>query len=277
MIPAAIPLEDFAEDIVGKAIRGRGIGIRELAESSGVEAAAIDALLGGQFDPDAARAIAPELGLDAEALVVAGQNSWRPEPVALEGLAMFNTPWRDMFVNAYAVWDPAARAAALFDTGADAGAMLDSVAAHGLQVGAIYLTHTHGDHIADLDRVRAACPDAEVFVGEREPLDGATAIPHGHVSTIGPLELEARLTWGHSPGGMTYVVRGLARPLAVVGDAVFAGSMGGGIVSYADALATNREQIMTLPDETVLCPGHGPLTSVGEERRHNPFLARMNK
>jgi glyoxylase-like metal-dependent hydrolase (beta-lactamase superfamily II) len=87
------------------------------------------------------------------------------------------------------------------------------------------------------------------------------------------LRVESRLTWGHSKGGITYLVRGLARPVAVVGDAIFAGSMGGGIVSYNDALNTNREQILTLPDETVICPGHGPLTTVGEEKRNNPFFA----
>jgi hydroxyacylglutathione hydrolase len=48
--------------------------------------------------------------------------------------------------------------------------------------------------------------------------------------------------------------------------------MGGGLVSYADALKNNREKILTLPEDTVLCPGHGPLTTVGEERRHNPFF-----
>jgi glyoxylase-like metal-dependent hydrolase (beta-lactamase superfamily II) len=48
--------------------------------------------------------------------------------------------------------------------------------------------------------------------------------------------------------------------------------MGGGMVSYEDALRTNREKIMTLPDDTVLCPGHGPLTTVGEEKKHNPFF-----
>jgi glyoxylase-like metal-dependent hydrolase (beta-lactamase superfamily II) len=52
---------------------------------------------------------------------------------------------------------------------------------------------------------------------------------------------------------------------------MFAGSMGGGMISWADALRTNREKIFTLPDETLLCPGHGPLTTVGEEKRHNPF------
>jgi glyoxylase-like metal-dependent hydrolase (beta-lactamase superfamily II) len=72
---------------------------------------------------------------------------------------------------------------------------------------------------------------------------------------------------------MTFVVRGLARPVAIVGDSLFAGSMGGGNVSYQDAIQNNLEKILILPDNTVLCPGHGPLTTVGEEKRHNPFFA----
>ena len=48
--------------------------------------------------------------------------------------------------------------------------------------------------------------------------------------------------------------------------------MGGGMISYQDALATNRSEIFTLPDNTVVCPGHGPMTSVGEEKAHNPFF-----
>ena len=59
--------------------------------------------------------------------------------------------------------------------------------------------------------------------------------------------------------------------IGLVGDALFASSMGGGLVSYADALATNRKEIFTLPGNTVICPGHGPMTTVGEEKAHNPF------
>jgi len=69
-------------------------------------------------------------------------------------------------------------------------------------------------------------------------------------------------------------VSGLARPIAIVGDSLFAGSMGGGNVSYRDALRTNFEKILTLPDQTIICPGHGPMTTVGEEKEHNPFFAR---
>ena len=72
---------------------------------------------------------------------------------------------------------------------------------------------------------------------------------------------------------MTYVIEGLKRPVAIVGDSLFAGSMGGGSVSYEDALQNNLKKILTLPDETMLCPGHGPMTTVGEEKVHNPFFA----
>ncbi len=90
---------------------------------------------------------------------------------------------------------------------------------------------------------------------------------------MGALEIEARLTSGHSAGGTTYVISGLERPVAIVGDSLFAGSMGGGAVSYQDALKNNLEKILTLPEETIVCPGHGPLTTVGKERKENPFFA----
>ena len=60
--------------------------------------------------------------------------------------------------------------------------------------------------------------------------------------------------------------------IAIVGDSLFAASMGGGNVSYRDALQNNLEKILTLPEETIICPGHGPITTVGEEKQHNPFF-----
>ena len=72
--------------------------------------------------------------------------------------------------------------------------------------------------------------------------------------------------------GLTYLMDGLPCPVAIVGDALFAGSMGGGMVSYQDALRNNREKIMTLTDPTVICPGHGPMSTIGEEKNYNPFF-----
>lgn len=273
MSTLTLSLEDTLGDIIGKAMRGRKISGEELASRTGVSEDAIAALLDGTLNESAARAVAPELELCPNALVEIGRKSYQPAPIEVEGLAQFNTPYEDMTVNSYVAWDSATKEAVAFDTGADASGMLDLVAGKGLKVVAILLTHTHGDHIFDLDRLRERT-GAPAFVGDREPIEGAESFRAGREFVCGNLVIDSRLTWGHSPGGITYIVRGLARPVAVVGDAVFAGSMGGGAISFEDALFTNKRQIFTLPNETVICPGHGPLTTVGEELKHNPFYAR---
>jgi hydroxyacylglutathione hydrolase len=272
----AIPLEDNVSDIIGKAQRGLGISDSQLAERLGLGAEEVRKLRGGDIAGDVIERVAPALELNASALRKLAAGDWNPETVGpIDGLAMFNTTYGDMTVNAYLVWDPVTRDALAFDTGADCGAMLKRIADENFTVRMILLTHAHPDHVADLSRLRKAT-GAPVYISELEPEEGAEAIPEGKHFKVGTLAIEARLTSGHSPGGTTYVVTGLARPIAVVGDSLFAGSMGGGNVSYQDALRNNREKILTLPDETMVCPGHGPLTTVGKEKRENPFFANVN-
>ena len=150
--------------------------------------------------------------------------------------------------------------------------MLKLATKENLSIEMIVLTHAHPDHVADLPRLREET-GAEIFAPAREPIPGAEKIEEGRNFRVGKIDIEARYTWGHSPGGMTFVCTGLARPVAIVGDSMFAGSMGGGSVSYKDAVQNNLEKILTLSDETIICPGHGPMTSVGEEKKHNPFFA----
>jgi hydroxyacylglutathione hydrolase len=267
----AIPLEDTFSDIIGKAMRGLKYTDAQAAEAAGVTPQAINQLRDGEWDEIAARKVAPILGLNADALSALGNHAWTPEPVSIEGLAQFNTPFEDMTVNAYLAWDPASREAVAFDTGSDVGGQLALIAEKKLHVSLILLTHTHGDHIFDLDRL-VEKTGAPVFVSRHEPLDGVELFDAGRRFSAGALQVESRFTWGHSKGGITYVVAGLGRPVAIVGDAMFAGSMGGGGVSYSNALRTNREEILTLPDDAILCPGHGPMTTVGEQKVHNPFF-----
>lgn len=269
----AIPLEDNVSDIIGKAQRGLGISDSQLAEKCGVSPEAIRKLRDGSFDEGAVERVAPALGLDAAALGKLAGGKWNPESIGeIEGLAQFNTTYGDMTVNAYLVWDPATREAVAFDTGADCGGMLQRIEQERLTVKLILLTHAHPDHVADLRRLRKAT-EAPVYISELEPEEGAAPIAEGRHLKLGTLAIEARLTSGHSPGGMTFVVTGLSRPVAIVGDSLFAGSMGGGNVSYEDALRNNREKILTLPEDTIVCPGHGPLTTVGKEKRENAFFA----
>jgi glyoxylase-like metal-dependent hydrolase (beta-lactamase superfamily II) len=268
-----IDLEDNVSDIVSKAQRGLGISDSELAKRSGTGIDAIRKTRGGDFDEATLRTLAPALNLHAGALIELAQNKWRPAALEnFDGLAQFNTSYGGMLVNAYLIWDPQTKHAAAFDTGADCTPMLKLATKENLSIKMILLTHAHPDHVADLPRLRKET-GAEVFAPALEPVPDAGEVDAGKHFRLGKIDIEARATWGHSPGGITFVCRGLARPVAVVGDAIFAGSMGGGNVSYKDAVQTNREQILTLPDETIICPGHGPITSVGEEKKHNPFFA----
>ena len=268
----AIPLEDNVVDIIGKAQRGLHISDSQLAEKSGVSREKINDVRGGEIDNRTIERIAPVLKLNAKALVDLASGKWKPDKLeGVDGLVQFTTNYSGMDVNSYLVWDPTMREAAPFDTGADCKKMLALAAKENLSVKLILLTHAYDDHVADLPRLREET-GAHVFISGREPIAGAESIEEGKRFRFGQIEIEARLTWGHSPGGMTYYVTGLARPIAIVGDSLFAGSMGGGNVSYADAIRNNLDKILTLPDETIICPGHGPMTSVGEEKAHNPFF-----
>ena len=267
-----LPLEDLFNDVIAKSMRGLGLTDADLAARSGASVEDIAAAKSGKVDDLVLRKIASHLQLEGLSLVAMAHNEWRPIPVNVSGLEQFNTTYHDMTVNAYLVWDAETKNAVAFDTGADASPMINFIHKKGLNLSLIFLTHTHPDHILDLAKLSA---DGAVttFVHEKESCPGAKTFKLSETESweSGGLRIEARSTWGHSKGGITYLVSGLKHPIAIVGDALFASSMGGGMVSYADALATNRKEIFTLPDNTVICPGHGPMTTVGEEKAHNPF------
>ena len=272
VIVKTIPLEDNFNDVIGKAQRGLQLTDQELARKAGVSVAELTQAKDGQFNEPVARKLAQALNLNADALADLGKKSWCPKPLAdVTGLACFNTTYGDMTVNSYLIWDPKTSQGACFDTGADCSDMVKAAAEKDIRIQMILLTHTHPDHIEDLARLKEVTK-ATVFVCNLEDLEDAETFEAEKTFTVGNLRIETRQTSGHSRGGITYVISGLPNRIAVVGDAMFAGSMGGGSVSYPDALRNNREKILTLPDDTILCPGHGPLTTVGEEKIHNPFF-----
>lgn len=268
-------LEDGYTDILRKAQRGLQMTSDDLAQRADLPPESLRRLTTGELDPDALTRAAFVLGLDGAALLRAAQGRWEPAPVPeIPGFAMFTTDYADMTVNAYLVWDSATGAAASFDTGATCQPILDTVNAHDLQLTRSFITHTHMDHLADLDRLLAETRATGYGSAVENPL-GLSPLRPGDGLMVGGLRIRVRGTSGHTPGGLSYVVDGLARSLVVVGDALFAGSMGGAPYAYAEARRNNIEQILSLPADTVICPGHGPLTTVGEERQHNPFFPEL--
>lgn len=268
-----LPLEDNYTDVIGKALRGLGIDNTALAARAGIPADAVERVKSGEPDAAVIAAIAPHLNLDGPKLVVMAQGKWYPEiPVFPDGFAMFTTRFEDMTVNSYLVWDPATREAIAFDTGATCEGLLADAKARGLKITMILLTHSHDDHIEDLPKLRSET-GAPVYISSRGSLPSATPVEEGHEFKLGNLKIRTLHTYGHASDGSTFVIEGLHHPLAIVGDSLFASSMGGGMVSHEDAFRNNVDKIFKLPDDTVIASGHGPLTTVGQERRHNPFFA----
>jgi len=270
--PKEIGLEDFHEDILGKAMRGLGIGKREMASRLKVEKSEIDDILSGACDEVLIAGMADELGLCKSKLLVSARKEWSPSAIQLFGLKQFNLPFGSMNVNVFLAWDQEDGKSWIFDTGPDATPILEFLKKENLSVDAIFLTHTHGDHIACLEKLKQKTHNPPVFVHKLEPIEGVSLIDEGFERQTGCLSLKSLHTHGHSVGGTTYLFDGLDEAVAVVGDSLFAGSMGGGMVSYGNAIQNNREKLMTLPERTVVCPGHGPMTTIAEEKAHNPFF-----
>ncbi len=192
--------------------------------------------------------------------------------------------------NAFLVICEETRTCALVDPGDEADRLLAVVEAEGARVASILLTHAHLDHVggvaaavretgapvylhpADRALYEAAPSQARGFGFELEaPPPPDRQFEDGQLVEVGAEKLEVRHTPGHSPGHVSLIGDGFA----LVGDCVFAGSIGrtdlpgGDLRTLLDSI--NR-QLLTLPDETVLYPGHGPATTVGRERVANPFL-----
>ncbi len=272
---ARIPLEDNYNDVLRKAARGMGLTTEDLAHRTQATPAQVEALLGGEFNEVLARRMARHLRLGPNALVRLANKEWYPTvPAFPTGFAVFNTPFEDMTVNSYLLWDERTRQAAAFDTGANVVDMLATLEIERLTLKSIFITHTHDDHIAALPEL-AQHTGAEVWASEREPVNypGAKTFAENAFFHLGPFSIKTLFTWGHSPGGTTFFIKGLSFPLAIVGDSVFASSMGGGMVSYKDAYDNNCKKVLCLPLDTVLACGHGPLTTVKQERANNPFFS----
>ena len=274
-------LEDFFGDIVGKARRGRGISEAALAQSVGLTVRELGQIESYALTPDdrVIRKLADALNIDGEKLVGVARG-WMPQ----RGNEAFEDRGRrverlildaGMTVNCYLLKCTASGEGAIIDPGGQARVILDAVARADMQVTHILLTHGHGDHVGALDAV-ADATGAQVCGCQRDfGLMGSRSqwvteqVDEGWQTRIGELDVTALSLPGHTAGGIGYY----ATPVIFSGDALFAGSLGGAMgTAYFEQIRIVRDTVLSLPGETIVFPGHGPITSVAQELAHNPYF-----
>jgi hydroxyacylglutathione hydrolase len=276
-------LEDHLGDIIRKGRQASGMAPAAAAQAAGLTEAELAALeqTGQTSRPFNLPALAAAIGLNGAKLeqIARGWLPAAPDLALWRELRQITTTANDLAVHSYLVWDEVFRDAALFDTGWDAAPIFQIIQENGLTLRHLFLTHSHQDHIAALGEIRAKFPKLHLHTNSKNspPQHRNRANDFVH---LGSLRITNRDTPGHAEDGVTYIVGNFpddAPHVALVGDAIFAGSMGGGNQFWELARQKVRDQILTLPPQTLLCPGHGPLTTVAEEKAHNPFFGLIEK
>ena len=276
-----MPLEDDLCDIVKKARTGLKLSVGDVARLTGLPGADISALERGNPLRDRAelRAVASALGLRIAPLEQIVLEKWVPRSLpAMPGIETVKGEISGYAVKGYIVHDSGE--AVLIDTAYNAETMIEILEARRLQLIGICLTHGHADHAEGIQKImnRWSVP---VYLGSDDlsllhwkPAEASLIRPeHGRTIAVGRLTIRCLATPGHTPGGICYAVDMPWGEVCFVGDTIFSGSIGRSnpFQLYQTHLDSVNRQVLTLPHDSLLLPGHGPGTTVQEELEHNPF------
>ena len=263
-------LEDNFMYVIRKTLRALELAPAEAASRAGLDGAAVLDLLAGRWDEPSARTLAPILGLDADAL--AAHPGYEPPPCDHPAIRRLDLPFGDdEQVNAWLI--DTGDGKLLIDAGCDAASLKAAIEeTSGLEeIRHVIITHDHRDHVGGLGLSR----DRGVPVHGPGSGKAWHELRPGGLLGCGDLQLTAHDLAGHADPAIGLSIRGLDVPVLAVGDALFAGSMGGcaGWDAYQLAHQTLRAALDGRPGATILLPGHGPATRLDSEWKSNPFLA----
>ena len=275
-MPAA--LEDTFGDIVRKAMRGNGLREAELASATGIAVTDIARWLkdDGTANDAEARAIAQALHLDPGKLADSAGGRWLPPPIERHDVRPHSQEPQPS--NGYVFFLEEGRTAALLDPAGIPQNLLRILRDGDYHLQYILVTHKHEDHCDATADVSRAFPNAQIVMHALDVhaigdlAKNATMIrdneelPFGENASIRMLH-----TPGHTDGSSSFLFRGAL----FSGDTLFAASVGGAYgdtSTYQDILNSVRSKLFTLPDDTVVMPGHGPPSRIELEKRHNPFF-----
>lgn len=250
-------LEDEIPDVLNKAIRGLGKSYSEVARAADIDEATLQNVLDGNWNDVVLTDLANALNLDAQALVAL--LNYQPDSTELPGVKRLIMPFRSWSVNAWMLEMDGI--SLLFDTGWNPSDILTKI--DGIRPYSVFITHAHEDHVGGVESLSAA---GIKIISESQALQ--TGEYH-----FGNIKIQVIDLSGHCVPTASYLITGLEKPLWVVGDAIFAGSMGGckSTENFTMAVATLRRGFEQVPPETLILPGHGPITTVASEKTSNPF------
>ena len=278
-----IQLEDQFGDIIGKARRGQEIDSAQIASKVGLTLEDLGRIEDCQLTPDQGviKRLAEALGLHEKKLLNSATKQFFPlypgGRSISSGVVEMMVLGSEFLMNGYVVGCSETGKGTVIDPGFDAEKILRNIEASGLEIDQVLLTHGHQDHIGALSELCQATDapalinsgDLGLVAGLANKIEGE--LREGEVIAVGNLRFEVRATPGHTQGGVS-LVHGEA---IFVGDALFAGSLGGtrSRDNYRQQHQAVEEKILSLDEKSVLFPGHGPATTVGEEKAYNPFFA----